>query len=111
MVGTVGYRYIGPYDQQISLGPLTGNTAFVDNGGTVIVNGNDPRVRTDKQGLLDASLTANFKLNRTDAYITVFGRNLADDRGTSAAFTVAGLWSFASAREPRTVGVTFGLKY
>ena len=111
VVANVGYRYIGPYDQQISLGPLTGNTGFVSNGGNVIVNGNDARVRSDKQGLLDASLTGNFKLAGANAYLTVFGRNLADDRGTSAAFTVAGLWSFASAREPRTVGVTLGFKY
>ena len=107
VVANVGYRYIGPYDQQISLGPLTGNLTT----GPVIVNGNDARVRSDKQGLLDASLTGNFKLGGANAYLTVFGRNLADDRGTSAAFTVAGLWSFASAREPRTVGVTLGFKY
>jgi iron complex outermembrane receptor protein len=107
VVANVGYRYIGPYDQQISLGPLTGNLTT----GPVIVNGNDARVRSDKQGLLDASLTGNFKLAGANAYLTVFGRNLADDRGTSAAFTVAGLWSFASAREPRTVGVTLGFKY
>ena len=111
IVANVGYRYIGPYDQQISLGRLTGNTSFVSNGGNVIVNGNDERVRTRRQGLLDASLTSNFNLGRAKAYLTVFGRNLADDRGTSAAFTVAGLWSFASAREPRTVGATLGFRY
>ena len=77
----------------------------------MIVNGNDPRVRTDKQGLLDASLTARFDVGERQVYVTVFGRNLADDRGTSTAFTVAGLWSFASAREPRTYGVTTGFKF
>ena len=107
VVGSVGYRYIGAYDQQISLGPLTGNLVT----GPVIVNGNDSRVRSDKQGLLDASLTGNFKLGGANAYLTLFGRNLANDRGTSSAFTVAGLWSFAAAREPRTVGVTLGVKY
>ena len=39
--------------------------------------------------------------------VSVFGRNLLDDRGTDTAFTVAGLWSFATAREPRTYGVQF----
>jgi iron complex outermembrane recepter protein len=107
VIANVGYRLIGRYDQQISLGPLTGNLVT----GPVIVNGNDARVRSDKQGLLDASLTAKFKLGGTDAYATLFGRNLADDRGTSAAFTVAGLWSFASAREPRTFGATLGVKF
>ena len=107
LVGTVGYRFIGKYDQQISLGPLTGDLV----NGPVIVNGNDPRVRTDEQNLLDASLTANFEIGDAEAYVSAFGRNLLDDRGTTAAFTVAGLFSFASAREPRTYGVTVGVRY
>ena len=107
MVANVGYRYIGRYDQQISLGPLTGDLT----NGPVIVNGNDARVKTDVQGLLDASLTTNFNLGNAKAYLTVFGRNLANDKGTTAAFTVAGLWSFASAREPRSFGATLGFRY
>jgi len=107
LVASTGLRHISPYDQQISLGTLTGDF----NNGPVIVNGNDPRVRTDTQNLLDASLTANFQLASTDAYLTIFGRNLLDDRGTTAAFTVAGLFSFASAREPRTYGATLGVKF
>ncbi|MFM6852798.1 MAG: TonB-dependent receptor [Sphingopyxis sp.] len=107
IVTNVGYRYISPYDQQISLGALSGNLTT----GPIVVAGNDSRVRTDRQNLLDASLTANFDLSGTDAYVTLFGRNLLDDRGTTAAFTVAGLWSFASAREPRTYGATFGVRF
>lgn len=107
VIANIGYRYIGAYDQQISLGPLTAPAAPA----TVIVNGNDPRVRSDKQGLLDASLTTKFDLGGTQAKFTVFGRNLANDKGTTAAFTVAGLWSFASAREPRTYGATLGFEF
>ena len=107
VVASTGLRHISPYDQQISTGTLSGNLAT----GPIIVNGNDPRVRTDTQNLLDASLTANFTLSGTDAYLTIFGRNLLDDRGTTAAFTVAGLFSFASAREPRTYGATLGVKF
>jgi iron complex outermembrane recepter protein len=107
MVFNVGYRYIGRYDQQISTGGLSGNLTT----GPVIVNGNDPRVRTDAQGLLDASLSARFNIaGDTEAYLTVFGRNLADDRGMTHGFTVGGLWSFATAREPRTYGVMLGIK-
>jgi iron complex outermembrane recepter protein len=108
VAANVGYRYIGRYDQQISLGPLSGDLV----NGPVIVNGNDPRVRSDRQNLLDVSLTGRFTLdNGREAYVTVFGRNLLDDRGPNAAFTVAGLWSFASAREPRTYGATLGFKF
>jgi iron complex outermembrane recepter protein len=108
VVANIGYRYIGKYDQQISLGPLT---VPASPTGTIIVNGNDPRVRSDAQGLLDASLTTKFDLGGAKAHLTLFGRNLADDRGTTAAFTVAGLWSFASAREPRTFGATLGFEF
>ncbi len=103
----VGIRHISPYDQQISLGPLTGNLTT----GPVIVNGNDPRVRTRTQNLLDASLTTVLDLDGKKVKLTVYGRNLTDDRGTSAAFTVAGLWSFASAREPRAFGVAAGFEF
>jgi iron complex outermembrane receptor protein len=107
VIANVGWRYIGRYDQQISSGGLSGNLTT----GTVIVNGNDPRVRTDKQGLLDASLTFKLDLSGTEAHVTVYGRNLADDRGMTHGFTVGGLWSFATAREPRTYGVTAGIKF
>jgi iron complex outermembrane recepter protein len=108
VIANIGYRYIGAYDQQISLGALTVPASAT---GTVIVNGNDPRVRSDRQGLLDASLSAKFDISGAKAKFTVFGRNLADDRGTTAAFTVAGLWSFASAREPRTYGASLGFEF
>jgi iron complex outermembrane recepter protein len=122
VVFNVGYRFIDRYDQQISLGPITGTlpnatfnattlTAVTQPTTPLVVNGNDPRVKSDRQGLLDASISTKFDLGGTMAKFTVFGRNLANDRGTSAAFTVAGLWSFASAREPRTYGASLGFEF
>jgi iron complex outermembrane recepter protein len=79
--------------------------------------GNDPRVRTDRQALLDASLTTKFNLGGAKAKATIYARNLLDDRGPAAAFTVAdnptntGLWSFASAREPQSFGVSLGFEF
>lgn len=107
VVGNVGLRHISPYDQQISLGGTTGNLTT----GPVIVTGNDPRVRVKTQNLLDAALTANFSLAGKDAYLTVFGRNILDQKRTNAAFTVAGLFTFASAIEPANYGATLGVKF
>lgn len=107
IVGNVGYRFIDRYDQQISIAGLTGNTTT----GTAIVTGNDPRVRTDKQNLLDASLTTRFNLGELEAHLTAFGRNLLNDRGTTHGFTVGGLFSFGTGREPRSYGLTLGIKY
>lgn len=103
----VGYRYIAPYDQQVSKGPLSGDLV----NGPIIVNGNDPRVRSDRQNLLDASIRYNFKVSGVKAHLAAFGRNILDDRGPTAAFTVAGLWSFASAREPAVYGGTLGIEF
>ncbi len=75
------------------------------------MTGNDPRVRTDRQGLVDASLSTKFDLAGTEARLTLFGRNLADDRGPTHGFTVGGPWSFGTAREPRTYGATLGVKF
>lgn len=106
----IGYRYIAPYDQQVSTGPFT-RTVDANGNVAVVVARSDPRVRSDRQGLLDASASLTFDVNGNKAKVTVFGRNLADDRGPTSAFTVAGLWSFATAREPRTYGVKLGYQF
>jgi iron complex outermembrane receptor protein len=108
----VSYRYIAPYDEQISIAsttPAAGVSATIP--GLVTVNGNDPRVRTKAQNLVDASTSLDFPMGKSSARVTVYGRNLGNVKTTSAAFTVAGLWSFASAIEPRTVGVKLGLTF
>jgi iron complex outermembrane recepter protein len=111
-----GIRLIGAYDQQISIGANTATR--LANGSTLFtILGNDPRVRTDRQALLDASLTTKFNLGGAKAKATIYARNLLDDRGPAAAFTVAdnptntGLWSFASAREPQSFGVSLGFEF
>jgi iron complex outermembrane receptor protein len=107
VVTAVGWRHISPYDEQISNGPVSpASTAAL-----TIFEGNDPRVRTLTQDLVDASATVDFKLHGADAYFRVFGRNLANTQTTTAAFTVAGLFAFGSAIEPRTYGATVGVKF
>ncbi|KPF54807.1 TonB-dependent receptor [Novosphingobium sp. AAP1] len=110
VVSSLSWRHISPYDEQISIASSAAGTTALGTPGQ-IVSGNDARVRTVTQDLVDASLTLNFKINKTDAYLRVFGRNLADIRTTTHAFTVAGLWSFGMALEPRTYGGTIGFKF
>lgn len=109
VVTTLGLRHISPYDEQLSVASLT--NATINGVPGVVVNGNDARVRTTTQDLVDASLTANFNLGGTDAYVRVYGRNLLDERTTTHAFTVAGLWSFGMGLEPANYGVTVGVKF
>ena len=52
--------------------------------------------------------------NGTKAHVTLFGRNLLDDRGPVTSFTVGAfptLWVFAAAREPRTYGALVGFDF
>ena len=107
----IGWRHISPYDEQLSAASLTPVTDGLGNVTSVIVNGNDPRVRTTTQDLVDAAVTFDFALDNVDAYFRVFARNLTDERTTTHAFTVAGLWSFGMALEPRTYGATVGVKF
>ena len=107
---SVSWRHISPYDEQISIASSVAGTTALGTPGQ-IVKGNDPRVRTVTQNLVDASMTFNFKLKSADAYFRVYGRNLADTRTTTHAFTVAGLWSFGMGLEPRTYGATVGVKF
>ncbi len=106
------YRYLSRYDQQIAADPATP----IPVTGLIVASRNDPRVRSDVQHLVDASLTVLFDMNDQGAQgrVSVFGRNLLDDRGTVTAFTVGAfptLWAFAAAREPRTYGVQVGFEF
>jgi iron complex outermembrane receptor protein len=103
----VGYRHIANYDQQIS----DGSTTVPPVTGIIVVPRNDPRVTSAAQDLLDASISTVFNTGIGKTRLTLYGRNLTDDRGPAAAFTVAGLWSFASAREPRVFGAQVGFEF
>ncbi len=107
-----GFRHIAAYDQQISSAGVVATGGLGPAGLPLyIVQGNDPRVRADAQNIVDASITNEFALGRGKAKITLYGRNLTDDLGPTHGFTVAGLWAFGTAREPRTSGVTLGYEF
>jgi len=108
----VGYRHIAAYDQQISSAGAVANGGVGPAGLPLFdVLGNDPRVRADAQNIVDASVTNEFDVGKGKAKITVYGRNLTNDLGPTHGFTVAGLWAFGTAREPRTYGVTLGYQF
>jgi iron complex outermembrane receptor protein len=111
-----GYRYLSRYDQQIAVDPATAIPVDITPDSVVTVTRNDPRLRSDTQNLLDASLSFIWDMNASGAKAraTVFVRNLLDDRGPNTAFTVAAfptLWGFAAAREPRVWGAQLGFEF
>jgi iron complex outermembrane receptor protein len=107
-----GFRYLSAYDQQIAADAAT----VIPGTGTIVVERNDPTLRSDKQYLVDASISYVWAMGGADgkARVTVYGRNLFDDRGTQTSFTVGNspiLWRFVGMREPRTYGVQFGYEF
>jgi iron complex outermembrane receptor protein len=111
-----GYRYLSRYDQQIAADPATVIPAGVTPTTVVPVSRNDPRLRSDRQNLLDASISFIWDMNDHGAHAraTFYVRNLLDDRGPNTAFTVAAyptLWAFAAAREPRVYGAQLGFEF
>ena len=61
---------------------------------------NSPELLNDDQHLFDASV--NWEIN--NMRVSVFGRNLSDEDGYTHGYDVAGLWSYAATRPPRTIG-------
>jgi iron complex outermembrane receptor protein len=108
---TAGWRHLDKYDQQIAADPATPIPAT----GVIVVSRNDPRLRSDVQNLVDASVSYLFEMGGgTKAHVSLYGRNLLDDRGPVTSFTVGAfptLWVFAAAREPRTYGATIGFEF
>ena len=106
------FRYLAPYDQQIVADPATPIPAT----GIIDVDRNDPRVRSDKQYLVDASISYAWDIGPDGerVKVTAFGRNLLDDRGTATAFTAGAfptLFGFTAAREPRVFGGRIGFEF
>lgn len=62
---------------------------------------NKPELSNDAQNLVDAS----FNYQYGDAQFSLFGRNLTEEDGYGIGYDVAGLWSYAAPRAPRTWGV------
>ncbi|MBS7669085.1 TonB-dependent receptor [Croceicoccus gelatinilyticus] len=115
---SAGYRYLAEYDQQIAPDPaLYGALLAQDFSATpFVVPQNDPRVRSDAQNLLDASISAQVPMNDSGAManFSLFVRNLLDDRGPSFAFAVAAypnLWHYGVPREPRFWGASAGFEF
>jgi iron complex outermembrane receptor protein len=68
---------------------------------------NKPEANNDEQHLVDASVSYNLD----DWYFSLYGRNLLDEDGYQIGFDVAGLWTYAFPRPPRTFGFEVGYRF
>lgn len=62
---------------------------------------NKPELTNDSQSLVNASVNYAYR----NLQVSVFGHNLTEEDGYGIGFDVAGLWSYAAVRAPRTYGL------
>ncbi len=73
---------------------------------------NDPRCQTEDREDLSAQIGYTIPFGSgSEVSLNVFGRNLTNHKGLSATLPVAGLFTFGTARQPRTYGVEVGFKF
>jgi iron complex outermembrane recepter protein len=88
-------------------------TCVVPNRPTVVgaVRNDDRCLTRDREDLAaQVSYTFNIAQDR-EIRVAIFGRNLTDFRDISATLPVAGLFTFAGARPPRTYGAEIAFKF
>ena len=78
---------------------ISGDVRYI--GGHEITFLNNPNLRNGGQFLVDASINARF--NQTT--VSLFGKNLANEKGWTIGYDVQGIWSYAAPRPSRTWGV------
>ena len=107
----VSYRYISEYN--LFIAKDTVSVISTNSNGTVNyrVDQSDPRMVSKALNLVDASISTTFPVNGVETKLTLYGRNLTDERGPVHSAAPAGLWAFSFTREPRTYGVSLGVKF
>ena len=63
----------------------------------------------DQRAILNANVT--FRSADDRYYVSLFGKNLTDDRYKTASQAVGALWTFANYGPPRTWGIEAGFKF
>lgn len=73
---------------------------------------NDDRCLTEDREDLQAQIGYTLPVGPDqEVKLSVFGRNLTNNKGLAATLPVAGLFTFGTARQPRTYGVELGFKF
>lgn len=96
LTGTIDATY--EWDMAGGRAWVRGGYHFIDEHFTNATNNEE--LANDAQHLVDASV--NYAINSLQ--FSVFGRNLTDEDAYTHGYEVAGLWSYASTRPPRTYG-------
>ena len=72
---------------------------------------NDPRCPTEGREDLAAELSYSLPVGGGDIKFAVFGRNITNNKGLAATLPVAGLFTFGTAKPPRTYGAEVSFRF
>jgi iron complex outermembrane recepter protein len=107
-IGNVGFDALATYRWSdayfFHMGPR-----FDGGGPSPLIN--DPRGLIGAYGLLDAQAGLTFDAGGTQVRVSVFGRNIANERFYSAFNPVANLWANGAANLARTFGARVGVNF
>jgi iron complex outermembrane recepter protein len=111
------------YSRELGSGTFAMSTSFrfLDTYATCIINDpialrsgvvkNDRRCEAPTRETLDTTLSYAIPIGDGEVKLSVYGRNLLDDRGISSTLPVAGLFTFSGARPPRQFGGEVSFKF
>lgn len=88
------------------------STCLIENRPVVLgAVTNDQRCTSGPREILDVTMSYTFGMGGGEAKVSLFTRNLLDDRGISATLPVAGLFTFSGLRPPRQFGGEIQFKF
>lgn len=95
------------YDQPLAVGSLTYNVNvnYQDEVENSVFN--SPLTQNASRTLWDANIT--YRAPEERYYLTLWGKNLTDERSRIGANSVAGLWNFTMYDRPRSYGIEVGV--
>jgi iron complex outermembrane recepter protein len=92
----------GTYEQDIGNDAsawISGDVRYIGEHEITFLN--NPNLRNGGQFLVDASINARF----SKTTVSLFGKNLANEKGWTIGYDVQGVWSYAAPRPSRTWGI------
>ncbi len=95
------------YDQRLPVGTLVYNVNVNYQDEAEMSVFNSPRTQMTERTLWDANITYRGPEDRY--YVTLWGKNLTDERYRIGANSVAGLWNFTMYGRPRSYGLEVGV--
>jgi len=101
------FSLVGNYEWEVGAGLMMIQAGWRYLGAHEVDFANKSELHNTSQNLIDASVNYYYK----DWSVSLYGRNLGGEDGYQIGFDVAGLWSYAAPRAPRTYGLEVGFRF